>query len=153
MELDLSEMIDVKGWKSIGKRVSPYPVVKVVQKSGDANKAVLAQEGEKRLGMQIVRLLQENLPIIWRAKMKKEVPERSAEKKRTSADAAAKEAKLLEKAQETGSEDNQDKSKGADQETADGTSTFHIGDTIEFKIPPRKDNGHDDQLGLFDHDK
>jgi hypothetical protein len=153
VDIDLSEAIDVKGWKSIGKRISTHRVVKIADRT-NAAAATDAPAGASAAS-EVENLKKE--VAADRAELKKKKPGKTDAKVKKDSKAKAK-----EKPRDPGpsspapKQTDQGKSvKNRDDGDAEdhGENTFHIGDTVEFNIPPKKENGQDDQLDLFKRDQ
>ncbi len=151
---ELAGLIDIKGWKAVGKKLSPYPVT-----------GIKSLEGEKRSiekGPEVPTGSDEGLPPA-KPKSAAEVslPEKGDKKRK----AVTKKVKGNKKDKASGGKDFVKKQPAKDKKKAEKkkptrtviekptglapppTETFHAGDTIE--LDPGKKKQDPDQLDLF----
>ena len=122
----LDEVVDVKGWKAQGNRLSPYPIKKITEMRVESNQFSSAPENKSEDNAVIDdgddQGDTDNSAV---EKVDKNVEDPEADENKKS----IKKSDLEKSSPETG-------------------KSFHIGDTIELNIKPKKE-GNNDQLDLF----
>jgi topoisomerase-4 subunit A len=151
---DLAQLIDIKGWKAIGNRLSSYPVTKI--ESLNNGQTHVGEETEKRPDKREDSIKAEQRKPSGAKKPDKE-PEQSAvtprkakknekpapkKKQDSSTEKAVKQKKVVTAKKKS------DKSAAKQEKQAHGsTETFHTGDTVELDLGKGKDDA--EQLDLF----
>jgi len=143
-EFDLTQLIDVKGWRALGNKLSLHPIVKIADisiKGNDENdKTDVVNDSGDNIEPQTVGELKStsNISSGAAAKKMKELPKKK--NKPHEKDETTGFNKVLKKKDKKPKEEKQ-------KTTTPKEDTYHAGDTIELDL--KKDKNDADQLDLF----
>ena len=140
-ELQLDDLVGLKGWKAVGNRFFALPITKIKELSGDE------QEYEIR-----DKIDEHTLEV---SDEKTETPEAVSvnESKTTAPEVLESEdpqAELAKKPDKEKQEESTDLKTVKEKEKEKQDETFHSGDTVEMKIDMDEVKKKRDQLDLFD---
>ena len=139
-EINLAEYIDVKGWRAMGKRIAPYPLVSIslMNRAGDEMDDADSLRADVD---QPIEDIDEDEPE------QNQVPVDQHQAEENNEGNPHTEGEKTEAAPEgTGKRMLKKRSKRESTQESQSEQTYHIGDTVEFKFEPPKPG----QLDLFD---
>jgi topoisomerase-4 subunit A len=151
--INLADLIDVKGWKAFGNRLSPHKVAKVelvadqddtgLEDGDDENKVIAADEKTKKSdGVPALKKkeYENSLDPGEQANLFAEAPKNQAPSRQQKSEPQKKQAKV-EQANLFGEQQNQNPKKESQsqkekvkKDDSDKGKNFGVGDTIEFSV-------------------